>query len=60
MVVAHFFIVQVNIMQIVSQSDQGGETKNLAPHIVMRGLIIILAGLATSYSARKQIELELQ
>ena len=31
------------------------------PHItVMRGLMIYLAGLAISYSARKQIELELQ
>ena len=36
------------------------DTKKM-PHItVMRGLIIILAGLATSCSARKQIELELQ
>ena len=40
-----------------------GETpkKEKMPHItVMRGLIIILARLATFCSARKQIELELQ
>ena len=39
-----------------------GETPTKRPHIttVMRGLMIYLAGLATSCSARKQIELELQ